>query len=204
MFSQVLIDLENKKWSVQDHLFDKILTQDLAAELSDLYENRQFTQAHIGKSISSTSSSTLDKSIRSDFIYWLKDISTVQCELKIRKALFEFQKLLNEYFYLNLKRFEFHYAMYPPGSHYDKHLDQHKGSNKRVVTMVHYLNPSWQPSFGGHLQIFDPQASENLLFSIEPINNRTVFFLSDVFPHEVELSNQTRLSFTGWFRNDEL
>jgi SM-20-related protein len=108
----------------------------------------------------------------------------------------------NQAFYLNIRNYEFHYALYPIGSHYDKHFDQHKGQSQRVITLVHYLNPNWNTECGGRLLMYDPTLPEKVFLSIEPKFGRTVLFLSDVFPHEVEISSQERLSFTGWFRND--
>lgn len=145
-------------------------------------------------------------SIRGDRIYWLDENDSIVnlCQDQIYYYLKTLQQLFNQTFYLNLRELEFHYALYPTGACYAKHIDQHKGQNQRVITLIHYLNPNWNQTNGGRLLMYDNSLPNQLIQTIEPRFGRTVFFLSDLFPHEVERSSVTRYSLTGWFRTQTL
>lgn len=50
-------------------------------------------------------------------------------------------------------------ARYGPGSYYVPHLDMYSGGthglmNSRLLTIICYLNPNWQPGHGGELRVF--------------------------------------------------
>lgn len=62
-----------------------------------------------------------------------------------------------------MKRLEGHLAVYPPGSHYSRHVDQHVGSRHRLVSCILYLNPpGWREEDGGQLRMYveHPSAAE--------------------------------------------
>jgi SM-20-related protein len=197
---QVLHELEAKQWCVVDSLFSLDLSKNIQRDILSLDEQNKLVPANIGRN----DGKKVISSIRGDRIFWLDEEKTElnDCQKKIFATLDQLKTVFNHNFYLNLKKFEFHYALYSPGSHYDKHIDQHKGRNQRIITLVHYLNSDWEAKLGGRLLVYDPSEENKLMLSVEPIFGRTMLFFSDVFPHEVELSLQTRLSLTGWFRND--
>jgi SM-20-related protein len=91
---------------------------------------------------------------------------------------------------------ELHYARYPPGGSYARHIDQLHGRNERAVSFVLYLNDAWKPGHGGELRIFNPEGIRD----IEPIAGRLVCFLTAGREHAVLPTRQVRLSITGWFR----
>ena len=62
---------------------------------------------------------------------------------------------LNREAFLGLFELELHYAWYPPGAGYARHVDQPRGGTQRQVSLVLYLNAEWQPLAGGALRIFD-------------------------------------------------
>ncbi|MDH5376799.1 MAG: 2OG-Fe(II) oxygenase [Gammaproteobacteria bacterium] len=137
--------------------------------------------------------------VRRDRICWLSE-TTPQAAFyfKWMKAL---QQKLNQNFFLGLNDFECHYAHYPKGAFYKKHLDAFKDKTSRRVTTILYLNPAWSPDNGGELIIYEKD-SEQILEKVEPFFGRMVIFLSEDFPHEVLPVNKSRYSLTGWFRND--
>lgn len=197
---QVLEELEAKQWCLIDSLFSFELSKEIQRDILLLDKQNKLVPANIGRNDDKKRIS----SIRGDQIFWLDEekAESSECQKKIFVSLHHVMTLFNRNFYLNLKKFEFHYALYSPGSHYDKHVDQHKGQNQRVITLVHYLNSDWEASWGGRLLVYDPIEENKPILSVEPRFGRTMLFFSDVFPHEVERSLQTRLSLTGWFRND--
>lgn len=62
------------------------------------------------------------------------------------------------------------------------HLDsqQHPVSGLyRLLTLIIYCEPAWEPSWGGNLELFD-RTGRVLIKSIEPIYNRAVIFESSI------------------------
>jgi len=106
---------------------------------------------------------------------------------------------LKRHCFLSLSGSEFHIAKYPPGSHYNRHLDQFHHRNNRQITVLLYLNDQWKRGDGGELKIYRDQG--DLL--IEPIARRLLLFRSDVVEHEVLVTHVPRYSFTGWLLKKE-
>jgi SM-20-related protein len=97
--------------------------------------------------------------------------------------------------FLSISDYEFHFALYPPQTRYEKHIDQFHGKKNRVLSMLIYLNEDWKPGDGGELKIYGLGANTTL---IEPIAKRMVIFKSDTVEHEVLLTQTSRKSITGW------
>lgn len=106
---------------------------------------------------------------------------------------------LNRRLFLGLFDYECHYAYYPPGGFYKRHLDAFPGETNRVVTTVLYLNPRWQPGDGGELLLYAPDGTA-VLETVAPTYGTLVVFLSAEFPHEVLPTRRSRASIAGWFR----
>jgi SM-20-related protein len=104
---------------------------------------------------------------------------------------------LNRGCVLGLFDVELHYAWYPPGAGYARHVDQPRGSTQRQVSLVLYLNEDWTPAAGGELRIFDAHGGHR---DIAPLAGRLVCFLTPGREHEVRETRQDRLSVSGWFR----
>jgi SM-20-related protein len=109
----------------------------------------------------------------------------------------ELRLQLNREALLGLFELELHYARYPPGSAYARHVDQPLGNSQRRVSLVLYLNPEWQRTDGGVLRIHDAQDG---FVDIEPLGGRLVCFLTSGREHEVLEARSDRLSISGWFR----
>jgi len=105
---------------------------------------------------------------------------------------------LNRSLMLGLNSFESHFALYGPGTFYRRHVDAFQGDSNRVVSVVFYLNPGWQPAHGGELVIHDEAFGE--LGRVTPTLGTLAVFLSEVFPHEVLPTTVDRFSLAGWFR----
>ncbi len=208
----MLEELAQKNWATSklptsthpksNAVFSAEFCRDLAQECQNLATAGHLSKASIGKG----AGKTVQTEIRGDFIQWLDDSHPFQQNLEqIRKAL-------NEYFFLGLKRVEAHYAFYPPGAGYEKHIDNHRsnsgiaggGPNHRKITFVLYLNENWQKSHGGELSLYNPEKDSELLEQVEPTLGTLILFRSELFPHQVEKSTANRLSLTGWFRDDAL
>lgn len=194
----MLEELGDKNWARSSQVFSSEFCRQLALECQKKYAEGELQAAAIGRGVSKTTQT----SIRGDFTQWLTEDSESLLEQDFMRSLRDISQELNAFFYLGLKRFESHFALYPPGSGYDKHVDNHRGSGARKITFILYLNESWKPGDGGELSMYDPENPESRLTQIFPVLGTFVLFRSDLFPHQVEKSFQPRLSLTGWFRDD--
>lgn len=138
---------------------------------------------------------TLDERVRKDHICWITGDTSVGAEwLGWVEAL---KQSLNRQLFLGLFSFESHFAHYRPGAYYKKHVDAFKGEANRVLSMVVYLNPDWQPEDGGELVIYLPSGKS---IAVLPQFATLVTFLSEDFPHEVLPAARDRYSIACWFR----
>jgi SM-20-related protein len=97
---------------------------------------------------------------------------------------------------------EFHYAVYPKGTFYVRHLDTFRNDDRRKLSVVCYLNEKdWDPANGGELTLYLPGDSGEKALDIYPFPGRVVIFESQVLEHEVKpVKNGERYSITGWLK----
>jgi len=96
---------------------------------------------------------------------------------------------------------EFHYALYPEGTFYKRHLDTFQNDSRRKLSMVCYLNDEdWKPEYGGELALYTGTKELEQTINIYPLQGRMVIFESQVLEHEVKPVKQPRLSITGWLK----
>jgi SM-20-related protein len=155
----------------------------------------EFVEARIG----ADGSLQRREDVRSDLICWLAG-TTYPAETSVLSALEQLRSCLNEGAYLGLIDLEMHYAWYPPGAAYTRHVDRPRGRSGRCVSLVLYLNERRSPADGGALRI---SGDDGRCRDIEPVGGRLVVFMSESREHEVLLTNAPRLSLTGWFRGRE-
>jgi SM-20-related protein len=180
-------------WWVGQQAIDGELLHDLNVELDQLIDNDRLHRAGIGRDLDFQ----IAGEIRRDEIFWLKRENAVQSRfLDQMEAL---RLTLNRELFLGLFEFEGHFALYPPGGFYRRHLDSFRGAANRIVSMVAYLNPHWQPGDGGELVIY-PEHGDTPSATIEPRGGTMALFLSEETPHEVLAARADRRSIAGWFR----
>ena len=134
--------------------------------------------------------------IRGDSICWITP-PLWPAEQTLLKQLEQLRLELNREGGLGLFELELHYAWYPPGAGYARHVDQPQGRVQRRVSLVLYLNEDWIPAAGGELRIFDAVDGHR---DIEPLAGRLVCFLTPGREHAVLPTQCDRLSISGWFR----
>ena len=134
--------------------------------------------------------------IRGDSIGWLTE-PWLPAEQALWQRLEDLRLALNRHATLGLFELEMHYAWYPPGAGYAAHVDQPQGHAQRRVSLVLYLNESWESSDGGQLRIFGANGAYR---DVEPQGGRLVMFLTERREHAVMTTRRERLSLTGWFR----
>lgn len=182
-------EIANKNYVVIDDFLSKTEYQLLRSVF--IKKLPSFTPAGIG----ALNENKIVEGIRGDHTLWLDKKRDTELD-PIWNIIDETMSIFNRYCFLSLSGYEFHFANYPPGGHYDKHLDQFQKRNNRTISFVLYLNENWQKEDGGELEIFHEDGSS--LF-VEPIGTRLVMFRSDLVPHAVIKSNKNRYSLTGWF-----
>ena len=196
LFVRIARDLTEKGWSV----IPDALPQDMAVALSRQIHagDENYTPAGIGRSVDHT----LNTFVRRDRIHWINGCTEAEnswLAWSNRLRLF-----LNSRLFLGLFSFESHFAHYPPGAFYRKHVDAFRdrpfkdGSN-RVLSIVAYFNSGWLPDDGGELLMYEPGGVEPIL-SVTPAFGTLVAFLSEDIPHEVLPARRDRFSIAGWYR----
>lgn len=188
----VVDTLAQQGYCILDNVLGDALNQSLLDHCKSL-DQYQFKQAGIGRA----SNHQHNQQIRSDQIAWQEHDNPALT------PYFDFIEQLrlglNRYLYLGLFDYECHYAYYPVGAFYKKHIDAFKAQRNRMVTTILYLNPNWTPEAQGELVMYELETHQ-VLAKVEPLFGRMVIFLSEQFPHEVLPTQQERYSLTGWYR----
>ena len=192
LFERIALDLTTKGFSINPGLLPAELTEALWRHVLAMPDD-QFSDAGIGR----RRQYQLNQFVRSDSICWINGESTAGRDWLAWAG--KLQSYLNRRLFLGLFSFESHFAHYRPGDFYKKHLDAFKGQANRILSMVVYLNPGWQPDDGGELVIYGEGIVEEGL-RVTPAFGTVVVFLSEDFPHEVLSAERDRYSIAGWFR----
>jgi SM-20-related protein len=137
--------------------------------------------------------------IRGDQVLWVEEAQAGVALKAVLSRLETLRQAVNRHLFLGLFDLELHFAAYPPGAGYQRHLDRFRDDNRRTLTVILYLNePDWSATDGGQM-LFWTQADKPPL-EIAPAGGTLVAFLSDRFWHQVLPTQRQRLSLTGWFR----
>lgn len=190
---RIVDDLATCGWSQQDIFLPASLTLALAAECRTRAAEGELAPAAVGRG----ATQEVREGIRGDHIQWLEPGQAESCDqyLELMEGL---REALNRGLFLGLEDFECHFALYPPGAFYRKHLDRFRDDDRRTVSAVIYLNADdWTPDDGGQLRM---SLKNGEAHDVQPIGGCLVVFLSGDIPHEVLPARRERLSVTGWFR----
>lgn len=163
----------------------------LHGELLASDTTRELTDAGIGRG----AARTVDKNVRGDRIRWIEPHSAAQ--RRLFQQLDGLRQSLNRTLFLGLADHEAHFALYPPGAGYRRHVDRFGSDPRRVLSFVLYLNQDWQAADGGELVLYRGDVE---LTRVVPRGGTLVLFLSAETPHEVLPARRVRTSIAGWFR----
>ncbi len=164
--------------------------RNLIARFDFLQDAGQLNQAGIGKQ----QHHQIIQQVRGDVIKWINPEDEDETIQKLFQRIHAVRNYLNKTCFLGLKDLEAHFAKYPVGAFYQRHVDRFQRNPHRVISFVCYLNEAWTNDDGGELCIYQPN-KENV--EIWPIAGRVVFFLSEL-EHEVKTAHRERFSITGW------
>lgn len=194
VYEQVIDGLISQKYSVIDGFFSVENVLSLRNSLLQKYEEDVFKKSAIGNQ----SNEQIIEAVRGDFILWLDENDPENSESVFFEKLNNFINYLNRTCFMGITDKEFHYAVYPEGTYYKRHLDTFQNDSRRKLSIVCYLNDEdWKPEYGGQLTIyFDDKPP----LDIYPVQGRMVIFESQVLEHEVKPVKKRRLSITGWLK----
>ena len=188
----LLDDLAEQGWAIATNALPADLTLELAQECRARANLGALQPAGVGRG----SAHGVQEGVRGDHIQWLEP---GQCAAGDRylAMLDDLRGQLNQALYLGLEDYEGHFALYPPGTFYQKHLDRFRDDDRRAVSAGFYLNSDWLPEQGGALRLYLADGRE---LDVLPEAGTLVLFLSADLPHEVLPATRERLSLTGWLR----
>jgi SM-20-related protein len=150
----------------------------------------QLTKAGVG----SRQEKKINEGIRGDYVKWIDRNKAPGSVRVYLSRLDELMTYLNTNLYLSLKDVELHFAVYPVGTSYQRHLDQFRRFDHRRLSVILYLNKEWEQEEGGQLRMHLAEGAIDVL----PQAGRLVCFRSDQLEHEVLTASRIRLSITGW------
>ncbi len=181
--------LSSSGWGVFEHLLEPTLA-------NALYQRARTLDAYQAASVGRHGDHQPNPFVRRDETAWIgRDVPIQQAWLDWVAGL---RTHLNRTLMMGLHRFESHFAHYPPGAFYRRHLDAFQGEENRTLSLVCYLNPDWRPTDGGELLLYTAGGAE--LGRFAPTLGTVAIYLSDAFPHEVLPTQRDRYSIAGWFR----
>lgn len=189
-FSDQLFDRDYMIW---DNFISDALVAALHQKARQLIEQEKFRKAGIG----AVYMNQIKEDTRGDYIHWIDPSETAEPIQSFVKEIDFFIRFLNNRCYAGVRDIEMHFAFYPVGTRYAKHIDQLKINGQRLFSVICYLNKDWFKSDGGELRLH----LEDKLIDIEPLAGRLVVFKSHLIPHEVLITNNERIALTGWLLN---
>ncbi|MBP4138660.1 2OG-Fe(II) oxygenase [Flavobacterium geliluteum] len=193
-FEDLIASYIENKIGISEHFLSEELLNNLKQNLLNLNKNSLLKEAGIGNS----EKFSYNEKVRSDAIYWLDKKHNNIFENEFFEIIDAFVLYLNESCYAGITGYEFHYSLYQTGDFYLKHLDQFKNNSSRKYSMISYLNSDWQEADGGELLIYQELCNQK----IAPTQGKTIFFKSNELLHEVLVTQNTRMSITGWLKSD--
>jgi SM-20-related protein len=192
-------DLTQRGYTLLPHLLADDDINSLREEAQALREQRLLQPASIGRN----AQRLLASDQRNDSTCWLEETPQTAAQKKLWERWSQIAHALNQRLFLGLSHFEAHWAVYPVGGFYRKHLDRFRDDDARVLSAVFYLNSSdWKTEDGGALRIWPANEPENSI-DINPESGLLVLFLSDQIPHEVLPTRRERYSIAAWFRRSQ-
>ncbi|HTA63647.1 MAG TPA: 2OG-Fe(II) oxygenase [Bacteroidia bacterium] len=191
-FEAIITDFIKNNVGISEDFLSKNLSEHLKINLLALHKEKLLLLAGTGN----VEKLVHNAAVRSDSIYWLDRKHDNQYENEFFDQIEDFIKYLNKTCYAGITGYEFHYSLYEIGSFYKKHIDQFQNNSGRKYSLISYLNADWIEGDGGQLLIHQDCGNQK----ISPTQGKTVFFKSNELEHEVLVTNQRRMSITGWLK----
>ena len=193
LYERIISDISTQSYSIIDNFFSDEEVLLIRESLIEKYKEDEFKKSAIGNRVNEV----IKKTIRGDVILWIDELSANTAESLFFKKINDFKDYLNRTCFMGINQKEFHYAIYPTGTFYKRHLDTFQNDDRRKLSIVCYLNDEdWQPENGGELVLY-LEHEEKVIY---PFLGKMVIFESQLLEHEVKPVNTPRLSITGWLK----
>jgi SM-20-related protein len=197
LYEQIISDITKQQYSIIDYFFNAAEVEMLRTSLLQKHEEDRFKKSAIGNRVNEN----IVKSIRGDVILWIDELKINDAEAIFFSKINDMIAYLNRTCFLGILQKEFHYALYPKGTFYKRHLDTFQNDDRRKLSFVCYLNDEdWKPENGGELVLYLNNNGKEQEKVIYPFLGRVVIFESQIIEHEVKPVNTERLSITGWLK----
>ena len=197
LYERIISGLLEDKYCIIENFFELEEVAILRTSLLDKFDKDAFKKAAIGNK----TNENVERSVRGDFILWINEAYAGEAERIFFDKINALIEYLNKTCFLGILQKEFHYALYPEGTFYKRHLDTFQNDDRRKLSLVCYLNDEdWKPENGGELVIYKEENGVEVSKNIYPFPGRVVIFESQLLEHEVKSVKTTRLSITGWLK----
>lgn len=199
VFETITDSLVERDYAVTDDFLSKAELTLLAVELHRYFDAGDFVAAGVGRG----SEFQQNERIRGDYIHWIsRQNLALDCHFLLDR-LDALAQYLNQTCYLGIHSSEIHFACYPIGSFYKRHLDVFQKTNTRKISVVCYLNEDWKSEQGGQIRLFlTDKSNKETTLDVFPLGGRLVCFKSELMEHEVLAATRARLSITGWMKGE--
>lgn len=191
----ITVALAEQGWVVLPAFLPLEQVQALREQAQAQWQAGDFHAAGIGRG----QELNVNEAVRNDHVQWLERAQTGALA-DYQDFIEHLRQSLNQQLYLGLFEFEAHFAVYPPGAFYKRHLDNFRGTSARLITAIVYLNEDWCESDCGQLRFYTDGTDGGDFVDIFPHAGSLVLFRSTRFWHEVMPARRERFSVTGWLR----
>ncbi len=181
----------NAEWAVYPDFLPTDVIDELARDVRARWTAGGLHVASVGRG----TGNQIREDVRGDKIDWLDESEASPAQASYWQAMSALRLALNEELYLGLVGLQAHYAVFPQGSFYKRHLDRFTSSSDRMMSCCLYLNAGWDDAWGGQLRMY----AEEGVIDVSPRAGTLAIFRSDTVEHEVLPATRERLSLTGWF-----
>ncbi|MCB4798199.1 2OG-Fe(II) oxygenase [Neotamlana laminarinivorans] len=193
LYEKIIEDLAKQQFCIVEDFFSNNEVELLRDSLLKRKTEDDFKKAAIGNK----TNESIIKSIRGDLIFWIDELMANTAEDLFFAKINDLIGYLNRTCFLGVLFKEFHYAIYPKGTFYKRHIDTFQNDDRRKLSFVCYLNEDgWLPENSGELVLY-LKNEEKIIY---PFPGRVVIFESQVIEHEVKPVNTQRFSITGWLK----
>lgn len=196
-YERIIENILAQQYCIVEDFFTDGEVSLLRQSLIEKHEEDAFKKAAIGNCVNEI----IVKSIRGDVILWIDELNANEAEMLFFNKVNNLVNYLNKTCFLGILQKEFHYALYPEGTYYKRHIDTFQNDDRRKLSIVCYLNEDgWLPENGGELVLYLNENGEETEKVIYPFPGRVVIFESQIIEHEVKPVNKERMSITGWLK----
>jgi len=151
LYEKIISDITNHHYSIVEDFFNLKEVLLLRQSLLEKYEGDKFKKAAIGN----RTNEIILNSVRGDIIFWIDEKQVNKAETMFFDKINDLIRYLNRTCFLGILQKEFHYALYPTGTYYRRHIDTFQNDDRRKLSIVCYLNDEdWQAENGGELVLY--------------------------------------------------